>query len=69
MSAAFLQSCKTPPFKCPQCNTKPANGKALVMVFGGMWSTPSLPLLHGPLWCVMAASVCVKQNYLIIYST
>ena len=39
------------PNKCPVCNTKQSDGKALVMLeLWGMRSTPSLPSLPGPLW-------------------
>ena len=39
------------PNKCPGCDTKQSNGKAAVMLeLWGMWSTPSLPSLLGPLW-------------------
>ena len=31
--------------KCPAYDTKPSDGEALVLEFGGIWSTLSLPLL------------------------
>ena len=39
------------PNECPEYDTKQSDGEALVMLeLGGMWSTPSLPLLPGLLW-------------------
>ena len=36
---------------CPRYDTKQSDGKAPIMLeFGGMQSTPLLPLLLGPLW-------------------
>ena len=39
-----------PTNKCPGYYTKPSDGKAPVLELWGMGSTPSLPLLPGPLW-------------------
>ena len=37
--------------KCPAYDTKQSNDEVSVMVeLLGMWSTPSLPMLPGPLW-------------------
>ena len=45
-----------PPNKCPAYNTEQSDGEVPVMLqLLGMWSTPSLPLLPGPLWPEMAA--------------
>ena len=42
---------KDSPNECPAYDTKQFHSEVLVMLeFGGMWSTPSLPLLPGPLW-------------------
>ena len=38
------------PDVCPGCDIKQSDGKVLVMELWGMRSTPSLPLLSGPLW-------------------
>ena len=41
----------TPPNKCPWYDTKQSDGEVPAMLeFWGMQSTPSLPLLPGPLW-------------------
>ena len=46
-----MQRGKTPPNKCPGYDTKQSDGEVPVMLeFWGMRSTPSLPLLPGPLW-------------------
>ena len=34
----------------PEYDIKSSDGKALALEIWGMWSTPSLPLLPGPLW-------------------
>ena len=48
---ASLHRGKTPPYKCPGYDMKQSDGEALViMELWEMWSTPSLPLLPGPLW-------------------
>ena len=51
---APLQRGKTPhthTHKCPGYDTKQSDGEIPVMLeLWGMWSTPSLPLLPGPLW-------------------
>ena len=45
------------PNKCPGYDTKQSDGVVLVILeFWGLWSTPSLPLLQGPLWSGMVAS-------------
>ena len=42
---------KTPPQECPGYDTKQSDGEVPIMLeFWGMQSTPSLPLLPGPLW-------------------
>ena len=53
----WLRLCRgvrTPPQKkneCPRYDTKESDGKVPVMLeLWGMWSTPSLPSLLGPLW-------------------
>ena len=54
---ASLQRGKTPANEFPWYDTKQSNGEVLVMLeLWGMWSTPSLPLLPGPLWPGMVAS-------------
>ena len=49
---ASLQRGKTPtPNECPRYDTKLSDGEAPVMLeLWGIWSTPSLPSLLGPLW-------------------
>ena len=42
---------RPPPNECPGCDTKRSDGEVPVMLkLWGMWSTPSLPSLLGPLW-------------------
>ena len=42
---------RPPPNECPGYDTKQSDGEVLVMLeLWGMRSTPSLPLLSGPLW-------------------
>ena len=42
---------KTLPNECSGYGTKRSDGEVPVMLgLWGMWSTPSLPLLPGPLW-------------------
>ena len=42
--------------KCPRYDIKQSYGEVpVVLGFGGMWSTPSLPSLPGPLWPVVVA--------------
>ena len=54
---ALLQRGKTPPNECPGYDTKQSDGEVPVMQeLWGMRSTPSLPLLPGPLWPGMVAS-------------
>ena len=39
------------PNECPGYDTKQSDGEVPVMLgLWGIWSTPSLPLLPGPLW-------------------
>ena len=46
----------TPPNECPGYDTKLSYDEVPVMLeFGGIQSTPSLPLLLGPLWPGMVA--------------
>ena len=48
---ASLQRGRTPPLtKCTGYDIKLSDGKASALEIWGMWSTPSLPLLLGPLW-------------------
>ena len=47
---------KTPPNESPGNNTKQSHCEVPVMQeLWGTWSTPSLPLLPGPLWPGMVA--------------
>ena len=47
---------KLPPHESPRYNFKPSDSEASGMLeLWGMWSTPSLPLLPGPLWPGMVA--------------
>ena len=58
--AASLQWGKTPTNDCPRYDTKPSNGEVPVMLeLWGMWSTPSLLSLAGPLWSEVVAPVRV----------
>ena len=42
---------KTPPNECPGYDAKQSDGEVPVMLWlWKMWTTPSLPLLPGPLW-------------------
>ena len=42
---------RPPPNECPGYDTKQSDGEVLAMLeLWGMRSTPSLPLLPGPLW-------------------
>ena len=41
----------------PQSDTKLSDGEASVLEHWWMWSTPSLPLLPGPLWLKMVIPV------------
>ena len=52
MPTAPLQWGKTcPPNKCPEYDTKQSDGEApVILELWRMQSTPSLPLLPGPLW-------------------
>ena len=48
------------PNECPGYDTKQFDGEVPVTPeLWGMWSTPSLPLLPGPLWPVVVAPVRV----------
>ena len=40
--------------ECPGYNIKPPDGEAQALDFGGIWSTPALPLLSGLLWSWVA---------------
>ena len=55
-----LQRVKTPPHthnECHRYGIKQSDGKALVRLeLWGIWSTPSLPMLPGPLWPGVVAS-------------
>ena len=44
-----------PHYECPGYDTKQSDGEAPVQELWGMGSTPSLPLLPGPLWFGMVA--------------
>ena len=44
-----------PPKKCSGYDTKQSDGEGPVLEFGGMWSTPSLPLLPDSLWLGVGA--------------
>ena len=47
----FFAEGKDPPHECPRYDTKQSDGEVLVMLgLRGIQSTPSLPLLQGPLW-------------------
>ena len=47
---------RLPANDCPGYDTKQSDGEVLVMLgLWGMWSTPLLPLLPGPLWPGMVA--------------
>ena len=54
---ASLQRGKTPPTnECPRYDTKQCDGEVQLMLeLLGMWSTPSLPSLPGPLWLGVVA--------------
>ena len=55
-AAAPLQRGKTLSNVCPGYDTKQSDGEVPVMLeLWGMWSTPLLPLLPGPLWSGMVA--------------
>ena len=46
----------TPPNECPGYDAKQSDVEVPVMLeLLGMWSTPSLPLLPGPLWLRVVA--------------
>ena len=42
------------PHKCPGYSTKLSDGETPILELWGMWTTPSLPLLPGPLWSGVA---------------
>ena len=47
----FCRGVRPPtPNECNGYDTKLSYGEVLVLELLGMWSTPSLPLLPGPLW-------------------
>ena len=58
---------KTPtPNEFPVYDTKQSNGVAPVMQeLWGMWSTPSLPLLPGPFWPRLVATVTIISMSLV----
>ena len=47
------------PNECPGYDTKLFEGEALILELWGMWSTPSLPSLPGPLWLRVVVSIKV----------
>ena len=51
-SNIFAQSAEAVEYnECPRYDTKHPDGEVPVILgLWGMWSTPSLPLLPGPLW-------------------
>ena len=52
----FWRGLWPPPNKCPGYDTKQFDSEVPVMLgLWGMWSTPSLPLLPGPLWLRVVA--------------
>ena len=67
------------PNKFPRYDTKQSDGEVPVMLeLSGMWSTPSLPFLPGPLWPGMVApdkgpiyglnrTNCILMLYLIVW--
>ena len=47
---------RPPPNECPGNDTKQPDSEVSIMLkFWGMWSTPSLPFIEGPLWPGMVA--------------
>ena len=45
------------PNECPGYDTKQSDGKVpIILVFGGIQSTPLLPSVSGPLWAGVVAS-------------
>ena len=47
----LCRGARLPPYECPGYDTKQSDGEVPAMLeLWGMWSTPSLPLLPGPLW-------------------
>ena len=61
MPTASLQRGKTPPTNILIYDTKQSDSEASVMLeIWEIWSTPSLPLLPGPLWPGVVAPVSVK---------
>ena len=46
----FISIFTQAPDECPGYDIKQSNGEAPALEIWGMWSTPSLPLLPGPLW-------------------
>ena len=51
----MVQSVKLPPTGILDMTQKQFDGEVPVMELRGMWSTPSLPSLPGPLWPCMIA--------------
>ena len=50
-SAGAVEYTDPPPNECPGYDTKQSDGEVPAMLdLWGMWSTPSLPSLPGPLW-------------------
>ena len=51
LTAPLQRGKAPPPNECPRYDTKQSDGEVpAVLELWGMWSTPSLPLLPGPLW-------------------
>ena len=44
---------------CPECVSKPSDGKSPVLNVWGMWSTSSFPLVPGLLWLKVVVDVSV----------
>ena len=61
---ASLQRIRPYP-ECPGYDTKQSDGKTRALEIWGMWSTPSLPLLPGPLKLGMIALDRVLSMVLI----
>ena len=47
--------------ECPRYDIKPSASETPVLELWGMWSTPSLPLLPGPLRSGIVVSVMVQS--------
>ena len=62
MLTVSLQRDKNPlTNSCPGCNTNASDGEAQVLELWGMWITPSLALLPGPLWLRVVVPVRVPS--------